>query len=277
MAGELHLPPDFADSGYALPSTPASSLVADANCSSDGQAGGQAAGWSALQREGGGGRVLLFVTDASHVAAAADALGRWQPSGECAARREAWGEAERSGGLIRLVPCAPTSLGSGALAAADLFLRDLPAGVSTDVEGVVRCGAQSDGARAGDEEEGIGGGGELSTEGERTAAAQDAAASLLSVAAMIRRGPDGGASSPGGAAAAFQLLLVCVDATDGRTMAAALAARMAGLSVLNVCDVPLSADDGLLLRQPAPASSRPASVSGDGLLAALLNAAAGCV
>ena len=110
-------------------------------------------------------------------------------------------KAGRGRGLVRLVLCAPTPLGSSALAAVKQLLRGLPADVSAAASGVVRCGADSVGAWAGDDEEvsGRGSGSELSTDGELWAA-HDAAASLLSVAAMIRRARNVTASSDGAAA-----------------------------------------------------------------------------
>ena len=93
-----------------------------------------------------------------------------------------------------------------------------------------------------------------------------AATTLVQVAAMLRR-------SSASTNRPFRLLLACVDAADGRTMAAAAAARMRGVSVLNVCDVPHSSDDGLLLPPPNGQSH---GVSGSDMVAALLGGVAGC-
>ena len=62
------------------------------------------------------------------------------------------------------------------------------------------------------------------------------------------------------------LLLVCVDETDGHTLAAALAARLGRASTLNVCDLPL-----------ADSAVSPPDGKADGEAAArLLEHAAGC-
>ena len=60
-------------------------------------------------------------------------------------------------------------------------------------------------------------------------------------------------------------------------MAAALAARISGASVLNVCDLPLSTDDGLAPPPPSPpTTSDTAELTGDALLGRLLESVAGC-
>ena len=70
-------------------------------------------------------------------------------------------------------------------------------------------------------------------------------------------------------AIAGKLLIACVDATDGRTMAAALAARLSGVSLLNVCDLTPTAHDGL-----APPAS--GARSGTELVNEVVGRAVGC-
>ena len=63
-----------------------------------------------------------------------------------------------------------------------------------------------------------------------------------------------------------RLLLLCVDETDGLTLAAGLAARLLGTRALNVCDEDSVIDGTPLLPQAAPHAG----------LQAALDAAADC-
>ena len=85
---------------------------------------------------------------------------------------------------------------------------------------------------------------------------------------LVRMGAQLGGGGGGEAAtgAPPRLLLLCVDETDGLTLAASLAARLLGVSALNVCD-----EDGVVDgTTPVPQAAHHAG------LQAALDAAANC-
>jgi len=99
-----------------------------------------------------------------------------------------------------------------------------------------------------------------------------AAAGAVGAAAdmLVRMGAQLGGGGGGGGEAATaappRLLLLCVDETDGLTLAASLAARLLGVSALNVCD-----EDGVVDgTSPVPQATHHAG------LQAALDAAAEC-
>jgi len=128
----------------------------------------------------------------------------------------------------------------------------------------------------------------LAAETEATADADPAVAAL----AALQGDADGSANAAAAAATLLhlstalhtsdssedgkrrRLLIACVDATDGRTLAAALAARLSQARLLNVCDEPLSTRDEL---GPDEKGTRVHSQSSGGqLVAEALSAAVGC-
>ena len=259
--------PSAASAALALPvefasePTYARALAAEDDAAGSGSAPAHRRGGSA-PAHGRGARVLLFVADASHAAAAADAIGRWRPPIECTpqAGTDVNGVGDAA---VHLSMCSPAPL-SGEQRTAILQLMQSAAasaaGVKVDLS-VEPCGGGAGSSAHGERRA------ELSSEADDADSdAAAAATTLVQVAAMLRR-------SSASANRPFRLLLACVDAADGRTMAAAAAARMRGVSVLNVCDVPHSSDDGLLLPPPNGQSH---GVSGSDMVAALLGGVADC-
>eukprot|EP00964_Phaeocystis_antarctica_P126982 scaffold90645_cov63-Phaeocystis_antarctica.AAC.1 len=93
-----------------------------------------------------------------------------------------------------------------------------------------------------------------------------AADMLLRMGAQLGGGGGGDGGAPAAGAAPPRLLLLCVDETDGLTLAASLAARLLGTSALNVCD-----EDGVVDgTTPLPQAAQHAG------LQAALDAAADC-
>ena len=244
-AHALRLPPEFAQhedyvrSSSNNNSNSSSSSGGGGNSEANGSASAvdtceegkqtSAGSCEAVARDGGGRALLLiFVTSASHATAAADALARWARDGHGSCRRE-----------IELQVCSPSELSPSAEQAVSASLRSLPPSVvrSQGTPPLLRCADPRVGS--------VGGAADRTLEGEATAAH------------VADHGKDGGGSNVAAAAATLQhvgsalhrsphrMLLACIDATDGHTMAAALAARITHAGVLNVCDVPQSIDDGL--------------------------------
>ena len=198
---------------------------------------------------GGLPRVLLFVTGASHAAAAADALKRWAQATSCLAPGR-----HQSSPRLQVEVCSAGPMTPQEVELVQGLVRGLPSAIRFDGD-VAQCGQRSQRLRAtvlSDAAE--------ATESADTAAAA-AAESLLQVSATLH------ASTP-------QLLVACIDVSDGRTLAAGLAARLAQVSVLNVCDFPLSADEGLLVRPTSDLAADPSDP--DALYLGLLDGAAGC-
>jgi hypothetical protein len=203
-----------------------------------------------------GKRVLLFAADASHVAAAIDALQRWQPPPACASP------------LLHIQICSPAALDLDATHAIATLLESLPPTVKSPALHVGRCDGPAimgpdETANADRESQRSPG------PSPRLPAAHLAASEALAALQSSQSDAVTGGSTAAAAATLLQLgvaldagwhglLLLCVDATDGRTMAAALAARLRGVRVLNVCDEPVSSDDGLA---PPPPSPPPATSS----------------
>ena len=107
----------------------------------------------------------------------------------------------------------------------------------------------------------------LQGDADGAANAAAAAATLLHLSTTLH-------ASEGEVGKRRRLLIACVDATDGRTLAAALAARLSQARLLNVCDEPLSTRDEL---GPDEKATRVHSQSSGGqLVAEALSAAVGC-
>jgi hypothetical protein len=184
---------------------------------------------------GGAPGALLFLSGAAHAAAAAHTLARWRPA--------------RPGCELRLRPCAAAALGLEARATA---LALLHAAVPTAVALAP--------LRLLDEPAPTPGGG-LEPGGAVGAAAD----MLVRMGAQLGGGGGGGGGVPA-TGAAPRLLLLCVDETDGLTLAASLAARLLGIRALNVCD-----EDGVVDgTTPLPQAAQHAG------LQAALDAAADC-
>ena len=188
---------------------------------------------------GGAPGALLFLSGAAHAAAAAHALARWRPA--------------RPGCVLRLRPCAAAALGLEARATALALLRSaVPTAVALAPLRLLDEPAAT-----------LGGG----LESVAAAGAVGAAADML-VRMGAQLGGGGGGSGGGVPAtgAAPRLLLLCVDETDGLTLAASLAARLLGISALNVCD-----EDGVVDgTAPLPQAAQHAG------LQAALDAASDC-
>ena len=260
-SAELALPAEFVEAiGYQR-SLEAEKGAAGARGVSTGGGSGTPAAANAADGSAAGGRALLFVTDASHAAAAADALSRWETPPRCGTDRHREGaeEARPNHPVLRIEVCAPSPLPAEDRKAIAQLMRSLPGHIAV-AEELTLC--SPDGSARG--------GAAAATDPQSSAFADPhaAAATLVQVASKLR--PVGDRASS--VAPPFRLLLACVDAADGRTMAAALAARMSGVSTLNVCDVPLSSDDGLLV-VPA-AAHHEIGATGPELLARLLGGAA---
>lgn len=157
---------------------------------------------------GGAPGALLFLSGAAHAAAAAHALARWRPA--------------RPGCVLRLRPCAAAALGLEARATALALLRAaVPSAVALAPLRLLDKPAATPGREL---------------EPVATADVVGAAADmLLHMGAQLGGGSGGGGGAPA-TGAAPRLLLLCLDETDGLTLAASLAARLLGISALNVCD-----------------------------------------
>ena len=186
---------------------------------------------------GGAPGALLFLSGAAHAAAAAHALARWRPA--------------RPGCVLRLRPCAAAALGLEARATALALLRS--AAPTAVVLAPLRLLDEPAPTPAG------------SLAPAAAAGAVGAAADML-VRMGAQLGGGGGGGGEAATAAPPRLLLLCVDETDGLTLAASLAARLLGVSALNVCD-----EDGVVDgTSPVPQASHHAG------LQAALDAAAEC-
>ena len=182
---------------------------------------------TARVRASGGVPVLIFVSNATHAAAAVDALSRWNPA--AAAALAPASQCQHNSLPLRL--CTPAAGDGRSDATITELMRRLPSGLFS-LAPPVSCAGLA--AEAGD--------------------APDTDASIAALEAI--QGSEDGAGSTAAAAAATVLhissvlrgssvLIACVDVTDGRTLAAALAARLRGATLLNVCDWPLSTSDEL--------------------------------
>lgn len=213
--------------------------------------------------------VLLYISDASHAAAAVESLRRFQDAAMtfepgAAEVRSSRRTSRRSCDGIVLQPCVADAVDSATKVMATItsLLEALPSRVLA--QSAVRCseleGLSAPASRPLQAVEAA-----LARLPPEAAAAAEAAAVLLHTSTWLR-------SKPATTAAAGRLLLVCVDETDPRTMAAALGARLSNGSVVNVCDEPRE-DQG---SAPLPSMSAAAAPGGAAEARRLLSAAAGC-
>ena len=227
----------------------------------DGEAGCES-GAATEPSHGGGGdsaRVMLYATDASHLAAAVDALTLWRSSTACEKPLEVLACMEAVGGEDE----EDSSL-------AQMVTASLPPRTSLVGERIAACAIDDEAHTAWS---GAIQGLQASAAAQVDAAGVAAAVSLLRASAIFSAARTGGDHHP-----RWRLLLVCVDATDGSTMATTLAARMHGVDVLNLCDEPYSQDDGL------PAARRTDAATASGVaghhqqrrLSAVMDRAVGC-
>lgn len=209
---------------------------------------------------------LVFLSSDAHAAAVVDAIGRWQPPPTCTPSLP-----------LRLRVCTATALHErSAMTMASLFRR-LPPHVVQAVPpepcaALVKAGEQlseeTDAAARSQSALAALNAMEDSAGGDREAAA--AASTLLHVSAALRSlAVPSHATSARGGIGQGALLIACVDVTDGRTLAAALAARLRRAELLNVCDLPLSQHDGL-------SASVHRTPQGAGAPAAALDRLVGC-